>query len=224
VAPDLGQNLKRLRQRLGWNLSRFAAEAGLPQSTMSKVESGQMSLNYEKLWHVASVLQVNVEQLFARAGDRSADTTATARLAIDRQSAQFFRDDHYRYRHLSTELKKRLMMPMLLEVGERPATGTLPMMDLVGERFALVLDGPVEFHCEHYEPVTLQRGDSLYVDAAMPHAFVAPKGVHARVLAVLSSSDSEYLALCREAALRGDADVSNRHRQSNKNKATPSRR
>jgi transcriptional regulator with XRE-family HTH domain len=213
AAPDLGRNLKRLRQRLGWNLSRLAAEAGLPQSTMSKVESGQMSLNYDKLWGVATVLQVGVEELFAPADAPLLKAVPTARRTIDRRGGKYGTDDHYRYRHLSTELRERLMMPVLIQVGERSGDAALPMTNLIGERFAHVLEGPVEFHCEHYEPVTLETGDSLYVDAAMPHAFVSPPGARARVIAVLTSSDREYLKLCREAALLGDADASSRHRQ-----------
>jgi transcriptional regulator with XRE-family HTH domain len=214
AAPELGKNLKRLRLNQGWNLSQFAAAAGLPQSTMSKVESGQTSLSYEKLWHVASVLEVDIAELFLQVDDAAEEVAPTARRTIDRSSRDWRRDEHYRFRHLSTELRSRLMMPMLLEVGDNAAI-PLPMMNLIGERFAHVLEGPVEFHCQHYEPVRLQKGDSLYVDAAMPHAFVSPKGVRALVLAVLSSSDPEYLKLCREGALRGESDVSS-HLQARK--------
>jgi transcriptional regulator with XRE-family HTH domain len=214
-APVLGQNLKRLRQQRDWNLSRLAAEAGLPQSTMSKVESGQMSLNFDKLWLVARALEVDIGSLFAAPGDAQADAP-TGRRTIDRRSEKFGTDGHYRFQFLSKELKNRLMMPLLLKVGElRPgkAGRALPMMNLVGERFAYVLEGPVEFHCAHYETVMLQAGDAIYVDAAMPHAFVAPPGTRGKVLTVLTSTDREYLKLCSEGALEDVTDVSNRYRE-----------
>lgn len=216
--PELGKNLKRLRQARGWNLSRLAAEAGLPQSTMSKVEAGLMSLNFEKLWQVARVLEVDVQALFSTSPDHATDAGTMARRTLDRKSGKFGCVDHYRFQYLSTELKNRLMIPLLLEVGElapitKRSAGQVPMMTLVGQRFAYVIEGPVEFHCEHYETVTLQKGDSLYVDAAMPHAFVSPKGVRAKVLTVLSSTNAEYLRLVREAAMRGDPDVSNRYKE-----------
>lgn len=216
--PDLAFNLKRLRQMRGWTSSKLAAEAGLPQSTMSKVESGQMSLHFEKLWQLATVLDVDIAALFALPTDEPVEEPVTARRTIDRASKDYGIDEHYRFQYFSVELKNRLMIPLLLEVGRlepvhEKGGGEIPMIRVVGERFAYVLEGPVEFHCAHYETVILQQGDSLYVDAAMPHAFVSPKGVTARVLTVLTSTDNEYLALCREAALRNRGDASVRHRQ-----------
>lgn len=211
--PGLGAILKRLRQERGTNLSQLAKASGLPQSTLSKVENGQMSLNYDKLILVAEALGVDIARLF-QAGDGS--DAPMSRRTIDRRSSEGFgRDDHYRFQHLSTELKNRLMAPLLLEVvgPERPAgrAEDVPMMNLVGERFAYVLDGPVDFLCAHYETVTLESGDSLYVDAAMPHAFVCAPGRTARVLTVLSSTDADYLQLVREAATRGASDASGRY-------------
>ena len=216
--PDLGTNIKRLRRSRGWNLSQLAKESGLPQSTLSKVEGGQMSLNYRKLLRLASALEMDVRSLFATPSEIAIADGNMARRSIDRASLSFGPMDHYKFMHLSTELKNRLMIPILFEVAHTDSE--IPMMDLMGERFAYVIEGPVEFHCEQYEVVTLETGDSIYVDAAMPHAFVAPgKGATARVLTVITSSNLEYLDLAREAAATGGTDASKRYaRRSEKEK------
>jgi quercetin dioxygenase-like cupin family protein len=36
-----------------------------------------------------------------------------------------------------------------------------------------VLEGTLNLHTEHYEPVRLAPGDSILFDAVMPHAYVA---------------------------------------------------
>ncbi len=41
-----------------------------------------------------------------------------------------------------------------------------------GEEFAFVLDGAVVFHSEFYAPVVLNRGEGVYIDSNMGHAYV----------------------------------------------------
>ncbi|NIB43594.1 helix-turn-helix domain-containing protein [Pseudomaricurvus alkylphenolicus] len=207
--PNLGTNLKRLRQEKGWNVQQLARESGLPQSTLSKVENSLMSLNFEKLLLVARTLQIDVARLFETEDVAAGRQIITGRRTLDdNDTSAMSVSEHYRFRHLSTGLKNRLMMPMLFEIGSVEPGQPIPMMDVVGERFAYVLEGPVEFHCEHYETVTLQTGESIYVDAAMPHAFVAPNGTLARVITVLTSKDEDYLELARKASALGGDDAS----------------
>ena len=217
--PDLGTNIRRLRRSRGWNLSQLAKESGLPQSTLSKVEAGQMSLNYQKLLHLSDALSIDVRSLFATPSEIAIADGNMARRAVDRASSTFKSDDHYNYQFLSTDLKNRLMIPILFDVEYTEQD--VPMMNLMGERFAYVVEGPVEFRCEQYETVTLDAGDSIYVDAAMPHAFVSPKkGVTGRVITVVTSGNLEYLDLAREAASRGDPDASERYIRRSKREQT----
>lgn len=223
--PSLGENLKRLRRERGWNLSTLAKESGLPQSTLSKVETGQMSLNYEKLLQLAETFDVDIRNLFASPTELAVVNGTMGRLVIEKASDQVsLSEDHYKYSHLSTTLKNRLMIPLLFEVddarsiGDANKDGDIPLMDVIGERFAYVIKGPVDFHCEHYETVTLSTGDSLYVDAAMPHAFVAPKGKTAKVLTVLTSQNMDYLRIARDVSAKGDTDATPQFKKKQKRK------
>ncbi len=217
--PDLGRNLKHLRWVRGLNLSQISAAAGIPQSTLSKVENGQMSLNFEKLLRLARALDIGVERLFVSEEDEASRRPATGRRALDPWAEAKLTVDHYVFRFLCTELKNRRMVPMYYEVGDRAEAedpdrpGHVRMMNVIGERFTFVLEGPVEFHSEHYEPSILQTGDSIYVDASMPHAFVSPTKVKAHILSVVTSGDEEYLEAVRRATLAGDPNVSDRIRK-----------
>lgn len=213
--PSLGANLQRLRMARGWNLSRMAEHTGLPQSTLWKIEHGQMSLNYEKLYQVAATLKIDVRELFTTDEEMARPPVSTGRRVIDRVGDEpLSADHHYRFRFLCTELKDRLMVPYYLEVGGRsdavdPAEpSSVKMSQLIGERFVFVLDGPVEFHSRHYATAMLHAGDCLYVDAEMPHAFVSPTDARARLVSVVTSTDEQYLEQARAAADRGRGDAS----------------
>ncbi len=212
--PNLALSLKRLRAERGMSLSSLAASSGLPQSTLSKVENGQMSLNYDKLVVLAEVFEIDVRQLFMTAAEAAVESGQMARRSIDRASDEFSTLDHMGYRYLSTELRNRLMLPALLDVRTPNVPDhQIEMMDVVGQRFAFVLEGTVDFLCDQYEPATLQAGDAIYIDSAMPHAFVTRDGARARIVTVLASSNPEYLEIAREATKQGEPDASNAFRQ-----------
>lgn len=211
--PELGAVLKRLRAERDLSLTAFAAMTGLPQSTLSKVENGAMSLNYDKLARIASVLEIEIGQLFSMEAEGGSGA-AMARRVIDRRSDKFTPRNHLQYQYLSTDLRNRLMLPIVFLI-DTPVVpdAELEMMDILGQRFAFVLEGPVDFLCDQYETVTLQAGDALYIDSAMPHTFAARDGRQARVLSVLASSNPHYLELARQATLQGIADASEAFRR-----------
>lgn len=211
-APKLGDILKGLRKERGWSVQKLADTAGLPQSTLSKVENGSMSLNYDKLLQVSTALDVPVQRLFETSFDRARMRGAVGRRVVDRKKDNgMSTSEHYQFRSLCTDLKNRLMMPMLFEVGELPVESPMPMIDIVGERFAYVVSGRVEFHCEHYESITLEPGDAVYIDAAMPHAFTAPNGASAQVITTVTSRDEDYLEHARMVTKKGGGDASDRY-------------
>lgn len=213
--PNLGASLKRIRAQRDLSLSALASSSGLPQSTLSKVENGQMSLNYDKLVRLADVLEIDVRQLFMTESEAAIENGLMARRSIDRSrdAGELARADHMGYRYLSTDLRNRLMLPTFFEIHTPEVPDEeIEMMDVVGQRFAYVIEGPVDFLCAHYEPVTLETGDSIYIDSAMPHAFVTRGGHVGRVVAALASSNLEYLELARDATTRGALDASNQFR------------
>jgi transcriptional regulator with XRE-family HTH domain len=212
--PDLGASLKRIRGARNLTLSGLASLTGLPQSTLSKVENGQMSLNYGKLARLAEVLEVDVRELFMTESEAAMQGGKLARRIIDRAKSPEIVFQHYRFRYLTTELRNRLMLPILFELDTPQVPDEeIEMMDIVGQRFAYVLEGPVDFLCKHYETVTLDTGDAIYIDSAMPHAFAARGGRKARVISVLASSIPDYLELARQAASQGSRDASNAFRR-----------
>ena len=57
-----------------------------------------------------------------------------------------------------------------------------------------VLKGSIVVHTEFYDPVTLDTGQSIYIDSSMGHAYLtAQECDEAQVLGVMSSGDEELM-------------------------------
>jgi glyoxylate utilization-related uncharacterized protein len=52
-----------------------------------------------------------------------------------------------------------------------PDTGLRKLEGHEGEEFLLVLEGSIVFFMQDYAPLQMSKGDSVYFDASMPHAY-----------------------------------------------------
>jgi transcriptional regulator with XRE-family HTH domain len=174
TAIRFGERVRALRHQAGLSQAELAQRASLAPSSVSKIETGQMSPTYDVLLRLAKGLSLDLSDLLTP--ERRGGATpgiSLARLAVSRagegpvQSAGV-----YTYFPLATGLRRKLMDPTLvrLEVCDIHAFGDL--IRHPGEEFVLVLEGATELHTEHYEVVRLEKGDSCYYDATMGHAFV----------------------------------------------------
>jgi transcriptional regulator with XRE-family HTH domain len=178
----LSTRVGALRQRRGWTIAETARRAGLSVSMLWKVEHGQTTLTYGKLAKLALGLEVPIGELFAnpaapaRKGGRRVVERAGCGPTVD------VRDNLHRF--LATDLSQKHCFPCIIEVGAKGDGSDSEAHG--GEEFALVLAGQVRFHCEGYEPVVLDLGDSVYFDAALMHRYLQASPSPARLLCIYS--------------------------------------
>jgi len=166
----LSEILRGLRRDRKWTLAVAAAAAGVAKSTLSKIENGQMSPTYDLLLKLARGYDVDVADFFAPAGTRE----AAGRLTVTRRGTGRHHDTpFYDHEVLAAALSRKKIMPFRSHIKYRPASDTLDWSRHDGEEFLYVLKGAVTVHTEHYEPVILEPGDSIYIDSSMNHAVVA---------------------------------------------------
>jgi transcriptional regulator with XRE-family HTH domain len=183
--PKLGENLKSLRHRHGWTLQQVSRQTGVAVSTLSKVENDQMSLTYDKLLQISEGLGLSLAEFLA------ADEPEIAGLA--RRSVNHKEDGlrqttpNYDYLYLSTDITRKRMIPVLTRIRARSLTDFGPLLKHSGEEFIFVLEGAIEVHTEHYQPIRLETGESTYIDSDMGHAYIAVSRKDALVLGVCSS-------------------------------------
>jgi len=187
----LGALLRGVRNREGWTLKQMSEKSGIPVSTLSKVEHDRLTLTYDKLQQLSQRLGMRMSELFAESEDEEAPSAVTARRSIGKlDRAIQVTTDNYDYHYLCPELRRKRMIPVVTNIRAKTVEQFGDLVRHSGEEYIYVLDGRIEVHTEFYEPVVLERGESIYIDSQMGHAYIVAEGCEeASVLGVCSSSD-----------------------------------
>lgn len=192
-SPTLGALIRSLRSRQGWTLKEMSVKSGIPVSTLSKVEHGQLTLSYDKLYQLSQKLGMRMSELFAEEPDAEPPVTARRSLG-DLASAVRVETPNYDYHYLCAELRRKRMIPVIARIRAKSVKQFGQLVHHSGEEFTYVLKGAVVLHSEFYDPVVLKEGQSIYFDSSMGHAYLAPEGCdEAEVLTVMSSADEEQM-------------------------------
>lgn len=185
----LSSRVKALRERRGWSIAETARRAELSVSMLWKVENGHTELTYGKLAKLAAGLGAPIGELFA---DPAPVVRKGGRRVVERGGAGPVIDVHDNlHRFLAADLARKHFFPCIVEVQ---ASGSEEQAEAHGgEEFSLVIEGRVRFHCEGYEPVVLEPGDSVYFDAALRHRYLTAGERPARIVCVYSHPEHARL-------------------------------
>lgn len=184
----LGERLRSIRNGLGMTLSDAAKATGTATSTLSKIETGQMSPTYDMLQKIVRGLQIDLVDLF----DARQHSLPRGRRDITRAGAgRPLKTPRYEHELLATELSHKKFFPFRSKIVARtPVLNSVDGSDNetshAGEEFVYVLSGAVELHTDSYTPVRLETGDSVYFDSGMRHAVISVSEEDAVVLWVAS--------------------------------------
>ncbi len=197
--------MKRLRQERGWKLSDMSGAVGIPLSTLSKIENDKLTLSYDKLQQLAKSLNIPLTALFAEPQPKGSAPIVTGRRSIatlDR--AITVSTQNYEYNYFCGELRHRRMIPIHTRVTARTLAEFGDLVRHSGEEFVYVIEGAVQLHSEFYEPVLLQKGEGVYIDSTMGHAYLVPPGYDEAVMLVVCASGDDHLQdeLIAEASAR----------------------
>ncbi|MCP9222631.1 cupin domain-containing protein [Erythrobacter sp. LQ02-29] len=192
--PTLGSLLRNLRKREGWTLKEMSAKSGIPVSTLSKIEHDRLTLTYDKLQSLGQRLGLRMSDLFSEQ-DETASQAVTARRSLgDIGRSVRVETPNYDYYYLCTELRRKRMIPVITKIRARSAEQFGDLVRHSGEEFIYVLSGKVVVQTEFYDPVTLEAGQSLYIDSSMGHAYLAAEDCEeAEVLGIMSSADEALM-------------------------------
>jgi len=201
---DPGAVLRQLRIERKLTLSDVSKLTGLPVSTLSKVETGKMPLNYSKLLRLSQGLGLDITRLFSTSGDAAesepaapppppvvAGATNGRRSLTRAMEGPSIRTATYDYVYPAADLLRKSLNPMILDVQARSIEEFGDLMRHPGEEYAMVMEGQCEFHCDLYAPVVMNKGDSVYFDGVMGHAYVAIGDGPCRILCVCSAKDED---------------------------------
>ena len=190
----------------------MSAKSGIPVSTLSKVEHDRLTLTYDKLYQLTERLGIQMSELFAEPDDGTAPAVTARRSLSDIKTAVRVETPNYDYYYLCTELRRKRMIPVIARIRAKTPEEFGKLHRHAGEEYLYVLEGRIVVNTEFYDPVVLEKGQSIYIDSSMGHAYLAAKGCdEAQVLAVMScASDNlaQDLALIHRNQQAGAAPVS----------------
>jgi transcriptional regulator with XRE-family HTH domain len=191
VTAHPGSALKALRNQRGWTLAEVSKRTGLPISTLSKIENERISLTYDKLALLSTSLNVDIAQLFAPPLGRVPGAVIGRRSYTPGGQGQVIETGNYGHIYPAADFLNKRFTPIIAELRARTLEEFGDFIRHPGEEYAFVLEGTVAFHTELYAPLIMRKGDSIYFDSGMGHAYLAADAGPCRVLSICSGPESQ---------------------------------
>ncbi len=161
----IGEHLKVLRAARGMTLERLAAATGLTKSYLSKIQNSRKLPPIATLSRIAQALGTGIGSFFGdilEAREGASVVRKNERLPVVRGGTAF----GYDYVSLAHKRLSKSMDPFVFTFPSKIDTHVF--FDHGGEEFVFILSGKVIFQVGD-ERWTLEEGDSIYFDAAIPH-------------------------------------------------------
>ncbi|MES0824366.1 helix-turn-helix domain-containing protein [Ruegeria sp. SCP11] len=175
----LGRSIRDARREKGWTLEEAGRAAGIGRSTLSKIENNQTKPSFEIVRRLTQALDLKPPQLFLQSGQ----TGITGRRDFTAKGQGEFRETAtYLHELLCSDLTSKRMLPYVATIRARDISEFDPWVRHSGEEFMYVLSGELIFVSEHYRPLPMKAGDSLYYDSSMGHGCVSTSEEDAQVL------------------------------------------
>lgn len=192
LSAKAGLAIRKLRLARGWTLAQLGEKAGVPLSTLSKVELGQTSVSYENLLRICRGLEIDMERLIGAETEGEAGAAAASPTAIGRRAVARAGDGIPIHLPFGTgrigggELVRKAFTPVIIDVtaGDLDSHGAFHRDE--GEAYLMVLEGALAMHSEHYAPLKLNAGDGVYFDARAGYALIREGATPCRALIVFS--------------------------------------
>jgi len=161
----VGINIRRLREEQGLTLRALANKLGISASFLSQVESGKASPSLSTLKNISDTLSTTVGNLIGE--EQKVEDNPVIRLS-DRKRIHEIGEGINLYLLTSRDANKQ-MEPLLFKLKEGATSGGGSYKHF-GQEFVLVLKGSVEITLNDMTYI-LKKGDSIYFNSSIPHAF-----------------------------------------------------
>ncbi len=192
--PGPTRAIRQARQNQGLSLRALSARAGLPYSTLSKLENGKMALTYDKLIRLAQALNVDLKDIISE-GEQTAAPVAVGRRSVTRAGQELDAEsDQHVHHYPAADLLGKMMIPIIIDVQARSVEELGGLVRHAGEEYLYVLNGMMDLHSDLYSPLNLGPGDSVYFDSGMSHGYVRTSAEACVILCVCAGHGIQQLA------------------------------
>ena len=166
---DIGNQIRKLRNTRALTLQDLADLTGLSKPNLSQIENNLVTPPIATLLKISAALGVPIGHFFQ-------ETQQESNVVIVRKKDRYgvAKGPHishigYQYEPLAYPRIDKHMEPFIVHMEERDPDDIV-FNNHRGEEFLYVLEGTLEFH-SGASVVTLEEGDTIYFDSAVPHGY-----------------------------------------------------
>ena len=192
--PAPSRAIRQARLSQGLSLRALSARAGLPYSTLSKLENGKMALTYDKMIRLAQALNLDLQDIITDTNPASAPAGVGRRSVTRAGEERDAESERHVHHYPAADLLGKMMIPIIIDVQARSVEELGGLVRHSGEEYLYVLKGTMELHSDLYAPLPLGPGDSIYFDSGMAHGYVRTSAGPCTVLAVCAGPGIQQLA------------------------------
>lgn len=194
AVPAPSRAIRDVRLAQGLSLRALSARAGMPYSTLSKLENGKMALTYDKLIRLAQALNVDLQDILANAEQRPGPAAVGRRSVTRAGEALDAQSERHVHHYPAADLLGKMMTPIIIDVQATSVDDLGGLVRHSGEEYLYILRGSMDLHSDLYAPLPLSAGDSVYFDSGMAHGYVRTSAEPCIVLAVCAGQGIQQLA------------------------------
>ena len=175
----LANSIREARRKKGWTLEETGKAAGIGRSTLSKIENNQTRPSFEIVRRLSKALEISTPQLFVQSGR---DDISGRRDVTTKGNGEIRETPTYVHELLCEDLVSKSMVPYVSTIKARDVSEFESWIRHTGEEFMYVLSGTITLFTEHYRPLPMKAGDSVYYDSGMGHYCISTSKEDAVVL------------------------------------------
>jgi transcriptional regulator with XRE-family HTH domain len=185
---NFGATIRRLRAERGWTLRDLSERSKISQSALSRVETGQITLSFDRAHSLARALEADFSVFIKEMGSAdpikgAASANVTGWRSLTRRGeGHHVTQKNADYEYLCGDFLYRKTVTGIAIITAMSLEEHGPLVTHPGEEFIHVLEGSVTLTTEYYAPLTLDAGDSLQFDSMTPHAWFSVSRQAARIL------------------------------------------
>jgi len=177
----IGNRLKELRKAKRMTLAVLSGKSGVALATLSRMENNKMTGTIEAHTNICNALGVSLSDLYLEIEDTSKTVDS---VPLHKRPEHLIHSKKAQYELLVTKTQGKKIMPLIMEL--KAGGETQQERNKFGvEKFIYLMEGAMDalIGKDLYE---LHEGDSLYLDASLPHMFRNTSAATARAICIVS--------------------------------------
>ena len=175
----IGDKLKEIRKSKHVTLTELSKKSNVQLATLSRIENKKMTGTLESHIAIAKALDIDVIDLYKSVIHEQKQIEISD---SNLNSEVFTHNDKSSFEILTKNVLSKKMMPTLIHIAAKGSTQE-EQGDACSEKFLFVLEGSIEAIIDK-KSFNLEKNNSLYFDASLPHMFKNAGKVDVKLLCI----------------------------------------